>query len=125
MAFPAEILRAGISIANSLTKGVQATVTLERWTGQDAYGTETYGSSTSVRAVVDLTRRQRMSASGRLVTVVAMLTILDQIDQIDPKDRITLPNGVIGPILSGPDAVVDPGDNEGFIQEVAIGEPGA
>lgn len=124
MSFPAEILRSGIQIADSLTAGVQCIVTYERYLGSDGDGDETFDDPTTVQCVVDQTKRQKTTSSGRLETVLATLTFPRALSfTIGPKDRIVLPDGTTGPlILDSPDAVVDPGTGRGFIQTVMIGE---
>lgn len=134
MAFPAEILRSGVKIANTLTKGAQSTVTIEAWVGQDGKGTRQYANPVQVQAVVDLTRKQRPGPTGQLVDIIATITIVGdlapngttgttppRVEPIDPKDRVTLPDGTTGPIVSAPNAVVDPGTSRGFIHEIMLG----
>lgn len=129
MAFPAEIIRSAVKTANTLTKGVQSTVRLEQFKSQAGDGAKIYASAVTVRAVVDRKRYQRF-IGGRVVTVIAKLTILDTVpsqgtvgrqEPIDPRDKITLPDGVTGPIVSV-GAVDDPGTGKGFIQSVTLGE---
>lgn len=126
-----DILRSGINIANNVTASIQGSVTLEQWTGQDGYGAPTYASSVAVDAIIDLTRKTRPTASGQLVTVVATVTCLESIspngasgrqEPIDPRDRITLPNGATGPIVNVPDAVLDPLTNRPFFNVIYLGE---
>lgn len=125
MAFPREILVAGINIADSLTAGVQCDVTYEAYLSADGNGDEDYDTPQTVPCVVDQTKRQKVTSSGRLETVVATLTFPRGLSfTISPKDRITLPDGTTGPlILDSPDSVVDPVTGRGFIQTVMIGEP--
>jgi hypothetical protein len=87
----------------------------------------------TLNAVVDLTRKQRTLTSGRVITVIATLTIVGDVtpngttgrkEPIDPRDRITLPDGTTGPIIDAPGAVVDPGTGRGFIHEIMLGEVG-
>lgn len=130
MAFPLEILKSGIGIANKLTKGVQANVTFEAWTGQDGYGVDSFASPVTLTAVVDMTRKQAHVPSGLDVTVMATLTIVGdvapngaagRVEPIDPRDRITLADGTTGPIVDAPGAVVDPSTNRGLIHVVMLG----
>ena len=130
MAFPAELLRAGIAIADTLTKGVQVDVTLEAWTGQSGFGVESFASPVTIKCVLDLTRKQIKTDSGREITIVATLTKVGDVapngtagrrEPIDPRDRITLPDGTTGPIIDVPGAVVDPGTGRGFINAIMIG----
>jgi hypothetical protein len=127
------ILDLGISIADSVTKnlGFQPVVVHRAWTGQDGYGRATYAAAVNRRAVVDLTRRQRATVSGGIVTVIATVTILEtvapngaagRVEPIDPRDILVLPDGRTGPILSGPNAVVNPATGQPFFNEISIGE---
>lgn len=126
MSFPREVLVAGINIADALLAGVQGTVQYEAYTSGDGDGDEDYASPVGVQCVIDQTRRQVSTASGRLLTTVATLTFPRGGLNINPKDRITLPDGTTGPlILESPGAVFDPVTGRGFITEVKIGEPGA
>lgn len=124
MAFPREILVSGIQIADSLTAGVQCNVTYEAFLSADGDGDEEFDTPVLVACVVDQTKRQKTTSTGRLETVIATLTFPRGLSfTIGPKDRITLPDGTTGPlILDAPDAVVDPVTGRGFIQSVMIGE---
>lgn len=130
MAFPREVLVAGIAVANALTQGVQCDCTLEAWISEDGEGVVTYASPVTLRAVVDLTRKSRV-VDGQLVTVVATLTVVGDVapngasgryEPIDPRDRITLPDGRTGPILNASDAVLDPVLGRPFINGIYLGE---
>ena len=127
------IIDGAIAIADSVTKdlGVQPTITHQAWTGQNGFGTDTFAAGVARRAVVDLTRKQRPTATGKLVTIVATVTILETVapngaagrrEPIDPRDIITLPDGTTAPILDVPDAVVDPVTNRPFFNTVVLGE---
>lgn len=132
MPFPIEILRSGVKIANSLTRGVQCNISHEAMIGTDGMGSFTYASSVNRKCVVDMTTRV-IKMGGELITVAATLTFVGdvpangavtdppRVEPIDPRDRITLPNGWTGPIISSPGAVIDPGTNRGIIQEVMLG----
>jgi hypothetical protein len=132
MAFPLELLKSGIGLADTFTKGVQAAISLEQWTGQSAFGDPTYATAVSVLAIIDMTRKDKRRADGTLQAVVATLTILvpvadngatGRLEPIDPRDRITLPDGTTGPILGAPNAVLDPSTNRTLFIEVMIGMP--
>lgn len=129
------ILNTGIAIADNITKslGFQPTVYHRAWTGQNGFGTETYTAApgTARRAVVDLTRKQVTTTTGKLVTVVATVIFLENVpangapgrrEPIDPRDIITLPDGTTGPILDAPSAVVDGATGVPFFNQVMIGE---
>lgn len=122
MAFPAEILRAGIKIADKLTKGAQGTVTHYPFQSQDVKGKVTYGTSASLRCVIDYTRKQVQTGGGRSTWVIATLTFVGDVVAIDTRDKIVLPDGRTGPIITTPNAVVDPGTGRGFVNELMIGD---
>jgi len=130
------ILSVGIGIADAVTKslGFQGTITHQAWTGQDGHGASTYAAVVSHKAVIDLTRKHRPTGSGKMVTVIATITILERVadttplagqtryQPIDVRDIITLPDGTTGPILSGPSAVLDPDTNRGFFNSIELGD---
>ena len=130
-----DILRAGIAIADSVTKDVQASITWRAWTGQNWKGEDTFADPVTIKAIVDLTRKRRFNADGQEILVIATLTILEPVtpngattvpprqEPIDVRDQITLPNGSTGPIIQGPGAVFDPGEERPFINEIYLGEP--
>lgn len=125
MAFPREIIVAGINIADSLTAGVQGTVQHYVRTSANGDGDESYAAAVPVQCVIDQTRKHHSTATGRLVTTVATLTFPRGGLNIGPKDKITLPDGTTGPlILDTPDSVFDPVTGRGFITTVKIGEVG-
>lgn len=126
-----DIIRSGIAIADNVTVGVQVNVSHEAWTGQNGLGTPTYAAAVTRQAIVDLTRKQRMTATGVLVNVVATVIILETVapngaagrrEPIDPRDIITLPDGTTGPIFDAPASVVDPATNRPFFNQIYIGE---
>lgn len=129
----AALVRNGVAVANTLTETVQATCQLEQWTGQDGKGKATYATAVPFNAVVDYTRKQRF-LDGRQVNVVATLTVLTPVapnggagrrEPVDPRDRVTLPDGTRAPILGTPGAVLDPAGGRPFIHEIQLGEPGS
>lgn len=135
MAFPAELLEVGIDIANSLTSGVQSICILEQFIGSGPSGDFTYASPVEVSAVVDYTNKVSIRG-GQIVTVSATVTVLERIEPnltvtdpprknpIDPRDKLTLPDGSTGSIISVPGAVNNPKTGTGFIQVLEIGPRG-
>lgn len=129
MSFPAEILATGIGIADSLTKGVQGTCTLEAWTASDGRGARTYAAPVTFRAVVDTTRKE-VIRNGKEVIIVATVVIVGdlapngaagRVEPVDPRDRITLPDGTTGTILSSPGAPINPLTGRAFVQLIELG----
>ena len=129
------LLDGGIQIADNLLKsfGLECDITHRAYTGQNGYGTETYADAVTRKAVVDYTRKQRL-VEGKLITVVATVTILEAVtangattnpprsEPIDPRDIIVLPDGTTGPIHSVPDSVVNPATGRPFLNTIYLGE---
>lgn len=116
-----DALRAGVKIADSVTKPLQAEVTYERAAVDSAgYGDLTYSAPVKLRAIVDFARKQVRTPSGELTVTRATIDLLDVAAVvaatgglgIGNNDRFTLPDGDTGPIL----------DISGFI-DAGTGQP--
>lgn len=130
LAFPfSSFVRLGVKLADSFTKDGQATITHEAYIGQDKFGKPIYATATHPRCVVSYKTRMIMSTSGQLITAISTLTFTTlpasngasgRREPVDPRDRITLPDGFTGPIvyISGP---LDPETGKGYILSVALG----
>lgn len=135
MAFPGELLEIGVSIAHGLTPGAQSTCILEQVIGLGPSGDFEYDDPIEVSAVVDYTNKVSIRG-GQIVTVSATVTVLERVEPnlavidpprknpIDPRDKLTLPDGTTGPIISVPGAVNNPRTGTGFIQVIEIGSRG-
>lgn len=102
-----DALRAGVKVADKVTKPLQATVKYERETTADEYGKVTPAAPVYLRAIVDFGRKQVRTSSGELTVTRATIDLLD-IDAvvkatngqgIGNNDKFTLPDGDSGPIL--------------------------
>lgn len=102
-----DVLKAGVKVADQLTKDLQATVTYRRHTGQGFSGDATYAADVELKAIVDWRQRQVRTLAGSLEVSRASVTFLD-VDAllaatnnagIDDNDVIVLPDGTTGPIL--------------------------
>jgi hypothetical protein len=102
-----QTLRAGIAVADKITKPLQATVTYERAIGNDGYGKTTFANGVPLKAIVDFARKQVRTTSGELSVTRATIDLLDINavvkatggEGIGNDDRFTLPDGDSGPIL--------------------------
>jgi hypothetical protein len=114
------LIRSGVALADSLTKqGLQATVSHEAWTGQNAYGEASYGAVVSRRAVVtDATTLVRDDKGDEVVARYRILFLGDV--TVGPLDRLTLPSGRVTPILRV-DSGVLADDATKFVTEVWCG----
>lgn len=127
------VLAKAIGIADKITKPVQSTIQWYAWLSQDIRGKATYETTpTPLKGVVDLRRKLRHQGDGKLITVVASITIMqvvppngaaDRHEPIDPRDKLILPDGTTGPILGVPGAVWYDAAGRPFLNEIYLGEP--
>lgn len=127
-----DILRNAVATINDVTSDLQATITLSRWTGQDVYGAPTYAAAVSYTAIVDMREQQKRNESGQLVMLRALVILVQPLtangaanrrEPIDPRDKITLPDGSTGPIV-GSAGIIDSGTNKPYFHEIWIGYGG-
>lgn len=120
-------LRAGVKVANKVTRPLQATVTYVRETGTGPYG-PTYAAPVQLHAIVDFKAVMVRTVSGELTATRAIITLLDIAEVvaatggngIGNNDVFTLPDGDTGPTLdiSG---FVDAGTGHPVATEVMMG----
>lgn len=131
------LIRTGIGIANQLTGptsgNLQEAITWEAFIGQDGYGKASFATAVPLTAVVDRTAKQ-IQRGEHLVPVKATVLILTVVDPngtvldpprrepFDPRDRITLMDGLTGPILDAPGSVDDPTTGRGYFAQIMIGD---
>ena len=130
----ADIIRTGIELANDLTeKGeLQEPVTLDAWTDQSVTASPIYnngGAGLRIPALVEYGVDQVLDEARQVIPVQAKVTFLRPIaangakgrqEPLDPRDRITLPNGSTGPIVKVR-GFVDGGTSAPYMLEVWIG----
>jgi hypothetical protein len=125
----ADIIRSGVALAHQITNDgkLQEEVTLERWTGQTDTGAPTFAGALKLRAVVERgdvnlrdSQGETITASLRVTFVApfAGLTAEGRREPVDPRDRLTLADGVTGPILRVDGGVNDAATNRPFVTEV-------
>lgn len=124
------IVRSGLATAARVTANLQVTVTHEAWTGVDGYGKPTFSRARCVRAIVEQRQRAMRSRSGEVIFTRASVLILEplapngargRVEPIDPRDRVTLPDGTTGPIVDV-NGLVDPSTDAPYYAEVWIGD---
>ena len=115
-----DVVRAGIKVADEVTKPLQPFVTYERALVSDGYGGFTFAAPVQLRAIVDFARKQVRTKDGILTVTRATIDLLDVAavvaatsgEGIGNDDKFTLPDGDGGPIL----------DISGFI-DAGTGQP--
>jgi hypothetical protein len=124
------LVRKGVALANKLTTSLQLEVSHEAWIADDGEGQPQYALPVPYTAIVEEGGKARRSPTGEVVYPQFSLTFLTPIEPngasgrqepIDPRDRLTLPDGRTGPILGAPSGVADPETNAAYAKEVAIG----
>jgi len=107
-------------------------VTHEAWIGDDGQGADEFAAPVVRRALVDLTKRERATSSGRTVMTFATLTWLDPIaattpnagktreNPIDPRDIFTLPDGGTAPIVQT-GGFADSATGQPFVNDTILG----
>lgn len=136
MDFSALIRDVGLPIIDDLTSSLQGVITYSAWTGTDDYSKPTYSAPISIDAIIeDHTHLRRVGRSkqditdGQEIVMKALVTIprpmtangaANRKEPIDPRDRITLPNGYSGPILNV-EGVIDPSTGNPYMYEIGLG----
>ena len=123
-----DTLRAGVKIADTVTKPLQPSVTYERYLSSGVSGGKNYAAPVQMRAIVDWKQKQVRTATGILSVSRAAVMFLDIKEMvaatagegISDNDRITLPDGTTGPILDMA-GFIDAGTGHPIATEVFLG----
>lgn len=128
-----DLTRSLLQVADGLTggtSGFQDTVHLYYWTGIGDFGEPTYqATAIGINAIVIEKQFKRRLSNGEDVIQKAEITIprplaaqgaANRREPIDPRDKLVLPNGYTGPILSV-DGPVDPATHLPFMMTVILG----
>ena len=117
----ATILQNGISVANTVTASLQATVTHAAYASDDGYGKPTYSTGVERTCIVERRQKYVRTNAGQEKLSLAKLTFIEP-GTIDERDKITLPDSTVMPILKI-DGVVDPTTSDGatYMVEVELG----
>lgn len=122
----ADAIRSAVAAASAQTAGLQVDVTHEAWIGHKAggYAQPDYAVAVSRKALVQEGTNQIRLPNGDVFTARACISFLVPVlangaagrkEPIDPRDRITLPSGLTGPIVENPGGMVDPQTGRPFI----------
>jgi len=122
-----DVVRSAVKIADKVTKPLQGLVSFERYLSQDGFGTKTYATPATLRAIVELKQQQVRSTSGELSVSRASVLFLDVAglkavapSGVSVNDRVTLPDGTTGPILNL-SGFVDAGTTHAVATQVFLG----
>ena len=114
----ATLIQNGVSVANTLTTALQATITHKAFASNDKYNKPTY-TTTSRTAIVDRNQKWVRDMQGQEKLSLAKLTFPYAVT-IDERDLFTLPDSTEMPILNIK-GVVDPTTNAEYAVEVFLG----
>lgn len=124
------IVRNAIRIGKQAAGDLIVTVQHEPWIGADMYKQPSYAAAEDRAAIVDV-RREQIAGGGDTETVQnIVVTFLDPFvaqgadgrrEPVDPRDRITLPDGTVAPIVEIRGSALDPTTNLPFMVEVVLG----
>lgn len=132
MAFE-DLIRSGISLAQSLTSSLQEDITLERWIADDDQGKHVYANPLKLTALVEHTDKRLGFDQGMEIVQTTMLTILTPIKKLSPtvtgrqepvdqRDRIAFVSGwKSGPILQTDRGLKDPKTGRPYMVRVQLG----
>jgi hypothetical protein len=123
-----DVVRSGVAIANSVTNSgdLQASVMHEHYTesaqlaANKGVGKRTLDAAVSRPALVQKKQQMVRTASGELVQSKASVVFLDPAVLVTLFDKITLPDGTTGPILSI-EGFVDKRTGQPILTEVYLG----
>lgn len=116
-----DLLRAGVTVAKTIVAdGLEATVLHLAAVGQNTYGETAYPNpAVARRAVVTDTNTIVRTPRGEEVVARYRVLFLESV-AVDPRDRLTLPDGRVGPILKIDHGVLDDAGGR-FYTEVWVG----
>lgn len=112
------IIRSALRTANSITSSLQAEVSHEAFLSANDDNEYTYSAAVTRTAVVEYKPKMVRTTSGEEKVSKANLMFVEPVS-VDPRDRFTLPDGTVAPVLSL-GTVVDPTTNEGYYKQVFL-----
>ena len=125
-----DIIRDVVALADSVSTPLRADITLEAWTGSATSGAApTYAAAVTIPAIVDQSSDAFRSAAGETLAVKGVIRILRPVaangsdnrkEPIDPRDRITLPDGTVGTPIMGVGGLVDPSTGKPYTYTVGL-----
>lgn len=100
------------TFANKFLDWCPFMITVEPFTGVDAYGQSTYGAGTTYQCQIEDRVRMVRDVQGQERASTSKVYVIG--GPIDPRDRITMPNTFKGPTQPPILAVSNLNDKDGF-----------
>lgn len=124
------VFEQAIQILDSTTSGIQETIRIRPWIGEDYTGKIQRGATRKVKAVVDRSKGEVRGSDGIIRRVTAVISILKpfgpigapgRMEPIDTRDEIFLVDDLTGPIISIKGPTNRPGTKVRYFQQVTLG----
>lgn len=119
------VIRGAVAAVKTQLSSIQVNVTHEAWIGhQDGHAQPAFAPPVLLPAMVQEGANTRRLPTGEVITARACISFLFPVapngapgrrEPIDPRDRITLPSGLTGPLVESPGAAIDPTTNRPYI----------
>lgn len=116
-------LTSAIGAANAATQalGLTEPVVQEPFIGhQGGFGEKDYDVAVIHQAMVQRKRGEIRTANGKEVTFQAVISFVAPVP-VNPRDRITLSDGITGPLVEPQGGLVDPSTGDPFLRVVYLG----
>src|SRR2546430_15068682 len=103
-----DTLRSGVTIADKVTKPLQAWVQHSAYIGESGAGDPSYDVPVNRQAIISQREREMMGPNGQLVAIQATITFPypippngapGRVEPVDSRDLFVLPDGTTGPII--------------------------
>ena len=136
MDFSALIRDVALPIIDDVTGSLHDSISIEQWTGTNIYSKPTYAEAIFVFAIVEdqmhlrrIGRSKEDIVDGQELQLKSVITIPrpfpangadDRKEPIDPRDKITLPNGYTGPIVNV-EGIIDPATGYPYMFVIGLG----
>jgi len=116
----ADIIRDAVALADSLTSTVQDTVKHYAWAGETSLDGAQYPSFVERKAIVEKKQRMMRLENGKEVLVQASIFFPRPVPAT-MKDKFVLSDGTTGPIVNGPNGLMDPDKQAPYYREIWLG----
>jgi hypothetical protein len=116
----ADIFREAVRGVHTAFLDAAVDVTHEAYGGQDSLGTEQpYGAPILRKAMVDRKEGLLPTPDGQAIRYRAAVSFVEVVD-VDARDRVTLPDGLTGPLYVPQGGTLDPATGQPYARTVYL-----
>lgn len=129
-----DLIRSGVTLAHSMTEGLQEDILLYRWISDNDQGKHVYANPLKLKAIVDHTTKRLGFDVGVEIIATTTITVLTPIkklspvvsgreEPIDERDKILFVDTTMqaGPILQTAGGLKDPKTGRPYLMQVFLG----